>query len=169
MIGDRVVVRVVREDGRPAGPGERGRVLLTDLENQVMPFINYAVGDLAAVGPPCACGRGLPLLAGIDGREPEVVRLPSGDLVSAHMFAVCVSKECDLRKLREYQVEQTAIDRVVVRLVTGPEFERQDAERLRRGFETLLGPGVTVDVMEVSEIAAELSGKRLAVRPAALS
>ena len=57
VLGDRVIVHVVREDGRPATPGERGRVLLTDLENQVMPFINYEVGDLATVGSPCACGR----------------------------------------------------------------------------------------------------------------
>jgi phenylacetate-CoA ligase len=169
VIGDRVLTHLVREDGRPAEPGERGRVLLTDLENLVMPFINYAVGDLATAGPLCACGRGLPLLAAIDGREPEVIRLPSGDLISGYMFEVCVQRECDIRKLREYQVEQTAIDRVVVRLVTGPEFGPEDAERLRRGFEMLLGPGVFVEVVEVDEIPEEPSGKRLSVKTAVVS
>lgn len=83
VLGDRVIVSVVREDGRPAAPGEQGRVLLTDLENAVMPFINYEVGDLATVGAPCACGRGLPRLAAIDGRKSEMLRLPGGDRISA--------------------------------------------------------------------------------------
>jgi phenylacetate-CoA ligase len=164
VLGDRVIVHVMREDGRPAAPGERGRVLLTDLENEVMPFINYAVGDMATVGPSCPCGRGLPLLAAIDGRESELIRVPSGDRISAHMFEVCVEAQCDLAKLREYQVEQMAVDRVMVRLVTGPEFGRRDAERLQRGFEALLGPGVSVEVAEVGEIPEESSGKRLVVK-----
>ena len=73
MLNDRVIIRVVREDGRPAGPGERGRVLLTDLENHVRPFINYAVGDWAVMGSPCPCRRGLPVLAAVDGRDSEVL------------------------------------------------------------------------------------------------
>ena len=44
---ERAVVRVVRDDGTAAAVGERGRVLLTDLANHVMPFINYDIGDRA--------------------------------------------------------------------------------------------------------------------------
>ena len=48
--------------------------------------------------------------------------------------------------------------------MTRPEFGCRDAERLQRGFEALLGPGVTVEVAEVGEIPQESSGKRLAVK-----
>ena len=164
VLGDRVIVHVVREDGRPATPGERGRVLLTDLENQVMPFINYEVGDLATVGSPCACGRGLPVLAAVDGREYEVVRLPAGDRISAFTLEAYLYAECDVGMLREYQIGQTAPDRILLRLVTTSQFTCADAERLRRKFERLLGPDVTVEVAEVAEIPPEPSGKRLVVK-----
>jgi phenylacetate-CoA ligase len=164
VLGDRVIVSVVREDGRPAAPGEQGRVLLTDLENEVMPFINYEVGDLATVGAPCACGRGLPRLAAIDGRKSEMIRLPGGDRISAFTLEACLNAECDVGLLREFQIVQTAPERVLLKLATTVRFTRGDAERLRRGFERLLGPDVTVEVAEVDDIPPEPSGKRLVVK-----
>ena len=164
VMGDRAIVRVVREDGRPAAPGEQGRVLLTDLENEVTPFINYTVGDLAVAGPPCACGRGLPVLATVAGRESEVIRLPAGDAISTFTVEAFMRVEWDVRTVREYQVVQTARDRVLLKVVTTPEFTRRDAERLRRRFETFLGPDVRAEVAEVDNIPLESSGKRLAVK-----
>ena len=164
VVGDRILVRVVREDGRPAGPGEQGRVLLTDLENWVMPFINYAVGDRATVGWPCRCGRGLAVLAAVDGRESEVIRLPGGGQLSGYVLESCIKAECDVATLREYQLVQTARDRVLVKLVTTPRFTGEDAARLRRAFEKVLGPDVAVEVAEVDDIPSEPSGKRLAVK-----
>jgi phenylacetate-CoA ligase len=163
-LGDRVIVHVVHDEGRPAAPGEQGRVLLTDLENEVMPFINYEVGDLATVGAPCACGRGLPLLAAVDGREYEVIRLAAGNRISALTLDACLNAGCDVGLLRQYQIVQTAPDRVLLTLVTTPQFTRRDGERLRWGFERLLGPDVTVEVAEVDDIPPEPSGKRLVVK-----
>ena len=74
-------------------------MLLTDLENQVMPFINYAVGDLAVAGSPCACGRGLPVLAAVAGRESEVIRLPAGEGVSSFTVEAFLRMEWDVRSV----------------------------------------------------------------------
>ena len=164
VLGDRIIVHVVRADGRPAGPGETGRVLLTDLENRVMPFINYAVGDRATVGAPCPCRRGLASLATVDGREAEVIRLPAGEQLSAFTLESCINAECDVGALSEFQIVQTALERVVVRLVTTPRFTRDEARRLRRAFEKVLGPDVSVDLEEVASIPPEPSGKRLVVK-----
>ncbi len=55
-------VEILKEDGRPCGPGETGRIVATPLHNFAMPLLRYAVGDFAEVGPPCPCGRGLPVV-----------------------------------------------------------------------------------------------------------
>jgi phenylacetate-CoA ligase len=164
VLGDRAIVRVVREDGRPAAPGERGRVLVTDLENRVMPFINYAVGDLAVQGPPCACGRALPILEAVEGRELEVVRLPAGDRIPGYTLLACMREWCDMAALREFQIVQTATDRLLLKVVPTPRFSGVDSTRLKSGLESLLGPGMTVEVTTVDQISAEPSGKRLLVK-----
>jgi phenylacetate-CoA ligase len=56
------LVEVLDETGRPCTPGQIGRVIVTPLHNFAMPLIRYEIGDYSEVGPPCACGRGLPVL-----------------------------------------------------------------------------------------------------------
>ncbi len=72
------LVEVVDNEGRPCRPGELGRVIATPLHNFAMPLIRYEVGDLAEVGEPCSCGRGLPVLERVLGRTTGVLHLPSG-------------------------------------------------------------------------------------------
>ena len=67
---------MVRPDGTTASPGEPGRVIVTDLGNYVMPFINYFIGDYAVAGPPCPCGRGFPTLTSLEGRTQKSSRHP---------------------------------------------------------------------------------------------
>ena len=43
-----------------------------------MPLIRYAIGDYAELGGPCPCGRGLPVLQRIPGRQRNRVVLPDG-------------------------------------------------------------------------------------------
>jgi phenylacetate-coenzyme A ligase PaaK-like adenylate-forming protein len=62
-------VEVLDEEGRPCAPGETGRVVATSLNNFAMPLIRYETGDTAEVGAPCPCGRGLPVLTRIMGRD----------------------------------------------------------------------------------------------------
>jgi hypothetical protein len=87
-----------------------------------------------------------------------------GDGISTFTVEAFIRVEWDVRTVREYQVIQTALDRVQLKLVTTPEFTHRDGERLRRRFEAFLGPGVTVEVAEVDDIPLEPSGKRLAVK-----
>jgi len=56
------LVEVLNAAGHPCRAGETGRVYVTPLHNFAMPLIRYDIGDFAEVGPPCPCGRGLPVL-----------------------------------------------------------------------------------------------------------
>lgn len=53
---------------------EDGTVCFTSLVNRAMAFLRYAPGDLAeTVDRPCPCGRALPTLSGIAGRQRGIL------------------------------------------------------------------------------------------------
>ena len=162
---ERALLRVVRADGRPAEPGEVGRVVITDLANYVMPFINYEIGDWAMAGPGCPCGRGLPTLASLEGRLGEVIRTPAGRTILP--IAVCRFLNIGAQAhpyIWEYQAIQEAPDRVVFSIVPTAQLEPGHIQWLETELEEFLGPGLTVRVQTVDRIARERSGKRLLVK-----
>jgi phenylacetate-CoA ligase len=158
---ERVVLRVVGGDGGDVGPGERGRVVVTALANDVMPLINYDLGDWAIRGAPCPCGRGFPTLAAIEGRSGEMIETPEGRAITPAMLTNQLAFECGIVGfLSEYQAEQTGPDAVTLRVVPTPGFTTGMVETLREGLGRLVGPGVAVSVEIVDCIPWEPSGKR---------
>jgi phenylacetate-CoA ligase len=125
LMAESLIVEVVDEAGRPCGDGETGQVLVTDLHNHAMPMIRYATGDLAEPGPPCPCGRGLPTLRRVLGRERNLVLRPDGTsawpLTGYREFR-------DIAPVVQFQFLQLNIEEVEVRLVVEtPLSEAQEA------------------------------------------
>ena len=54
------------------------RVVISTLHNFAMPLLRYDIGDFAEVGDDCPCGRRLPVLKRILGRQRNLLCLPSG-------------------------------------------------------------------------------------------
>ncbi len=51
-------MEIVDEQGAPTPAGEMGRVLVTTLQNNLMPLVRYEIGDYAVAGvEQCRCGR----------------------------------------------------------------------------------------------------------------
>jgi phenylacetate-CoA ligase len=158
VFSERVVLRVVGEDGQPAPPGSWGRIVVTVLHNYVMPFINYEIGDTGLAGPPCPCGRGFPTLVRIEGRLGEAFRTPAGRIISPATFDKVFRFCADY--VREFQGERTAAAAMTVRVVPTARFNLEIAERIRSELEGYGGPGMEVRVEVVPEIPLEPSGKR---------
>lgn len=76
-----VLIEVIGAEGRPAAPGQAGKVLVTILHSLAMPVIRYDIGDVAvAGGQDCDCGLTLPVLESVLGRNRNLARLPDGRL-----------------------------------------------------------------------------------------
>jgi hypothetical protein len=97
---------------------------------------------------------------GLEGRTSEVIRTPSGRVLSAILLNQLPSVGGRGAELWEYQAEQTASDQVVLRVVPAPRFTSSTADALRAELQACLGGDVTLRVEVVDRIPPEPSGKR---------
>ena len=158
---DLCALRIVDDEGRDAPPSEAGDVVISPLDNRAMALLNYRVGDRAVLSPdPCPCGRSLPLLARLEGRRSEVVRLADGRELSSLAIEALFGHE--LRRTLQAQIEQEAPGRLRWRIVPFAEVDR-DALRdaLLARARSALGAGTTLTVEYVEHIPRTGAGKFL--------
>lgn len=156
------IVEVFADDAdEPVAAGETGRLITTGLLNADMPLVRYEVGDRGALAtdpPPCACGRRLPALGAFEGRLDDVVLTPEGRRVGRldPIF------KADL-PIREAQIVQQSLARVVLRVVPAAGYGAADAEALAGRLRQRLGPAMEIAVEEVASLARGRAGKLRAV------
>lgn len=148
------------ELGSPAsaagGDGPRD-VIVTDLHNHGMPLLRYANGDLATQGSGgCTCGRGLPLLASVDGRKLDALLTPDGRYVPGEYIVYCFLSATGIKR---YQVVQKRIDRFDILLVRDDRFDGSAIELVRRELTKVVGDSVILDFQFVDDIPLTPSGK----------
>ena len=156
---DLCAVRVVDGQGRDVPAGTSGDVVISPLDNRAMALLNYSLGDRATLSPePCSCGRSLPLLARLEGRRSEIVRLADGRELSSLTLEGLFGKE--LRRTIQAQIGQQQPGALHWRIVPFPDADR-DALRdalLLRG-RRVLGLDTTLTVEFVESIPRTASGK----------
>lgn len=115
IMGEALIVEVLDENDAPCKAGKTGRVVITDLHNFAAPLIRYDIGDIAEAGPACSCGKTLPTLKRVLGRERNLVQHRNGDrhwpLVGFHRFA-------EVAAVQQYQFIQHSLDEIEIRIVT---------------------------------------------------
>lgn len=154
--GEFCIVEVLRADGSPCGPGETGKVVLTDLHSFALPLIRYDIGDFAEVAPPSPCGRGLPAIRRILGRVRNML-LHTDGRKTWPLFPDRRLRE--VAPLRQYQVVQRALDRIEARVVLEQPMTARQAADLRDVIAGVVGPGFSMEVVQVDSIARSQAGK----------
>jgi phenylacetate-CoA ligase len=154
---DNVYVEILR-DGQPARPGEAGAIVVTDLSNRAMPLLRYQVGDVAVLDERrCPCGRGLPLLKRLEGREADYVVTADGDLVSG--ISLTENFALHVPGLAQLQIVQETVHRFVFHIVKGPDFGPDSLARIDSLVRERFGPDVEYACEYVGQIPQEPSGK----------
>ena len=134
-------------------------VVLTDLHNAAMPLIRYQIGDLAACDDSlCKCGRFLPKLKNITGRESSIIETPDGRKIHTILFYYSL---CDLNGggIKEFQVVRTKDFEYVFNLVPGPGFRLEKLEFVKKVLAKKLGSEVNVICRVVTSIPRTAAGK----------
>ena len=157
LCDDLAIVEVLR-DGRPAGPGESGDVVVTNLHAYASPYLRYELGDRAVAGDStCRCGAPFATIRAIQGRTMDALVLADGRVM--HHWELIPMTFWDLPWHRQYQLVQESRDSFVLRLVADGEPPAGDLERLCAAVLQKLPPGSRFRVERIDEVERAASGK----------
>ncbi len=157
IFSDLRLVEVIK-DGRQAGPGEEGSIVITDLVNYGMPFIRYEIGDVGVISEEsCKCGRGFGLLKEIKGRITSTIQTPDGRYVHGEYFTHLFY---NITGVKAFQVHQTKLDEVIVLVQPDKGFDGNMIEQVIGKMRSHLGSRVNVNWKCVDDIPKAASGKR---------
>jgi phenylacetate-CoA ligase len=151
-----VYLEVLDDGGRACAPGETGRIVVTPLHNFATPLFRYAVGDYAEVGTSCACGRTLPVLKRILGRARNMLTLPGGGRLWPRLAEM---RYHEVLPVRQFQLVQTALDALELRLVADRRGTPEEEARLRQLIAERLGYPFALTVTYLGAIPRSKSGK----------
>lgn len=141
---------------QPVQPGQDGMIVITDLNNFVMPRLRYQIGDLGALSSDfCACGIRLPFLQNILGRTEELFVTANGTFVHGHYFHHLAR---GLERIKQFQIIQHDLASVTVKVVPQISGTHEDiiifADKIKEKM-----AGAKVDIEIVEEIPLSASGK----------
>jgi phenylacetate-CoA ligase len=155
---EHLVVEFIKEDGKPANPGEIGRIVVTDLMNKAMPFIRYQVEDMGVPSSRrCSCGRGLPLMDQVIGRTADfLIRRDRSRVAGVSLIENTLTK---IPGIDQMQIVQESLDRIVIKIVAGKLFTYETQKTLVKYFQEQFGSDVTIEISMVNAIEPEKAGK----------
>lgn len=125
---DAVIVEVLDDQGNVCGPGQVGRIVVTSLHNFASPMIRYEIGDYAEVGGHCHCGRHLPVLKRVLGRQRNMLKYPDGRLHWPSLGNVGFAKlmALGLPPIQQFQIIQHGMEQLEVRVVLQRSFTQAE-------------------------------------------
>jgi phenylacetate-CoA ligase len=161
---DTVHVEFVNHSGHAVPVGEMGNVVVTDLHNAVFPMIRYINGDCGRALPgKCRCGVTLPLMDRVRGRVSDMIRLPSGRVISGEYLTTIFDAFPD--SVKQFQVRQASDAAITVLCVPNTECNELVSvlSQVRSSLEAKVDYEVLVLVKEVASIAHDRGKLRFVI------
>jgi phenylacetate-CoA ligase len=153
-----ILVEILNDQGLLCAPGQIGRVVLTTLLNFDFPLIRYDTGDFAEAGASCDCGRGLPVLKRIVGRQRNMAILPNGDRLWPSLDLDAQGLDY-MPPVLQFQMIQRSLERVELRIVPGRPFSVEDEAMVRHWVQQALTYPFEVQIAYLDEIPRGAGGK----------
>ena len=124
-----------------------------------MPLLRYEIGDYAELGEPCPCGRGLPVLKRILGREQNMLVLPGGERRWPMLSSADIRRMLDIAPIRQYQFLQKSTETIELRLVIARPLTESDETALREFVRDRFGHPFEVEFRCLDDIPRGRTGK----------
>lgn len=162
LMEDNLIVEV------DAPPGQPGELIVTDLYNLATPLIRYRLGDFGTIDPePCACGRKLSVLGSVHGRAYDLVRTPSGRRIHPEaVIYIFENIQARTGAFRQFQVVQTELDQMLVRLIPSGVMTPEDCDSLIAALKREISAEINYRIEICTMLEREKSGKMRVVKSA---
>lgn len=161
---EHVHIEFVDENNIPVEDGVYGKTLLTNLEDTVFPLIRYENGDRGRwLGVKCPCGRSLPVMDSVKGRESESFILPSGKTINGEYLTTIFDSQPEL--VDGFRVVQHKNLDITIEYTRAHGNESdQMVKKLAAEFSEKIGDEVCVNVRRVNEITHDKGKSRFIIR-----
>lgn len=155
---DHVLVEFLREDGTPAVAGEEADIVVTDLVNRGMPLIRYRVGDKGVSSDRlCSCGRGLPLMERITGRQADFLKRPDGSMVAG--VSLVERTLTAIPGIEQMQLVQDELNHICAKVVKDYQYSETSEQTLHNELQTVFGKDVAIEIKHVFALDQTRAGK----------
>ena len=154
-------VEILNSKLQPCKEGEVGYVYITLLTNFTMPLIRYKIGDMAQYTEKmCSCGRGLPLIKEIAGRDMDVFKTKDGRLIQGEFFIHFIGVVYNTGIIDKFQVIQKDYDLLEIKVVVKDRdgFERNKG-KIEKSIRKVMGNKCRIRWNLVNDIKPTKSGK----------
>lgn len=130
-----------------------------------MPLIRYDIGDIAIKAEKgkenCSCGRGMPLIKSVRGRDVNLFKTKKNELIDGEYFTHLFYLKAWCKK---FQVVQKDYEKIVVNVIIDNALEKQfmkDKEEIERNIKLVMGNDCIVIFNPVDSIPPTKEGKFL--------
>lgn len=154
------IVEFIKPSGAQAGPGELAEMVVTSFRQRSMPLIRYRIGDTAVLAErqTCPCGREMPIIERIEGRESDTLRSAERGLIGSASLSTLLY--CVPSRIAESQIEQVTEQEFVFRYVPiGGPLTVEEQQLVSVEFRNRLGDTIALRLEVCDGIPKSESGK----------
>jgi len=150
-------IEVLNDENKPVHYGEVGNIVITSLYNKAHPFIRYKIGDRGAIQK---INSKKYILANLEGRSEDFVKLPSGK-ISPGLTFYYITKSImeDSGKIKEIKVIQTTLSTFKVEYVAEKSLTKKEQNHIKKALLEYLEPNLSIDFIRLKSLVRSKSGK----------
>lgn len=154
-------IEILDKKLRPCKEGETGDIYVTLLTNYTMPLIRYKIGDTAVYTKKhCSCGRGLPMIKEIVGRDLDNFITKDGRILHGGLFVHFIGVVFNNGGIKQFQVIQKEYDKMDIKVVLNSRklFDEKKDE-IESFIKKMVSPKCQIKWIFVKSIPTLKSGK----------